>query len=383
MNKKAKARILLSLDWFAPGYKAGGPIRSCVNFAYAMRENYEVYVITGNKDFGEEQPYPEIQSDTWTHFDEGIHVWYSELEKIGLGFWKTELKQLKPDFVYVNNLFSKNFGLLPLLTMSSAPKQAKWILSPRGILRDSAIQYKSLKKKVYIRLLKLLRIQYKIDFLASDEQESLDIKKYFGKKTRVSMIGNFPYSHQEAWTSRKKEKGELKLIFFARISPIKNLAFIIDLLAHCTGNISMDIIGPIEDAEYWVKCKKIISALPVHIDIQYLGEAPHEEIMQKLISYHLFTMPTLGENFGHAIFEAILAGCPVLISDQTPWQNLEQKQVGWALALSEKESFIQAINQMVSMDQESWDQWSQATWNFGNDYLKNSQRKRDYEQLFA
>jgi hypothetical protein len=26
------------VDWFAPGYKAGGPIQSCVNVAFALKD---------------------------------------------------------------------------------------------------------------------------------------------------------------------------------------------------------------------------------------------------------------------------------------------------------------------------------------------------------
>ena len=35
-----------------------------------------------------------------------------------------------------------------------------------------------------------------------------------------------------------------------------------------------------------------------------------------------FLLPTGGENFGHAIFEALSCGVPALISDRTPWRDL-------------------------------------------------------------
>ena len=35
----------------------------------------------------------------------------------------------------------------------------------------------------------------------------------------------------------------------------------------------------------------------------------------------LFVFPTLGENFGHVIFESLEASTPVLVSDQTPWKS--------------------------------------------------------------
>jgi glycosyltransferase involved in cell wall biosynthesis len=32
--------------------------------------------------------------------------------------------------------------------------------------------------------------------------------------------------------------------------------------------------------------------------------------------------PTLGENFGHVIAESLSASCPVICSDQTPWNDV-------------------------------------------------------------
>jgi hypothetical protein len=47
--------ILLLCDWFAPGIRAGGPITSCVNFAYAMRNDFHIRVLTSARDLGEKQ----------------------------------------------------------------------------------------------------------------------------------------------------------------------------------------------------------------------------------------------------------------------------------------------------------------------------------------
>ena len=47
-------------------------------------------------------------------------------------------------------------------------------------------------------------------------------------------------------------------------------------------------------------------------------------------------LPTLGENFGHVIVEAWTAGCPVLVSDRTPWRQLASHGVGWDVALDHR-----------------------------------------------
>ena len=54
---------------------------------------------------------------------------------------------------------------------------------------------------------------------------------------------------------------------------------------------------------------------------------------ESLAKNDLFFFPAHGENYGHVIAEAMAAGCPVLISDQTAWRNLEEKGAGWDLPL--------------------------------------------------
>ena len=68
--------------------------------------------------------------------------------------------------------------------------------------------------------------------------------------------------------------------------------------------------------------------------------------------HDLFLFPTLGENFGHVIVEALLTGCPVVISDQTQWCNLEALGVGWDLPLSEPKRFREVLQQCADMGPE-------------------------------
>jgi glycosyltransferase involved in cell wall biosynthesis len=59
-------------------------------------------------------------------------------------------------------------------------------------------------------------------------------------------------------------------------------------------------------------------------------------------------LPTFGENFGHSIYEALAHGLPVMISDKTPWQNLEEKVAGWVFDLNEKMDFESALEEQLN-----------------------------------
>jgi glycosyltransferase involved in cell wall biosynthesis len=152
--------------------------------------------------------------------------------------------------------------------------------------------------------------------------------------------------------------GKLRVLFIARIVKHKNLAFALQTLEQVAGEIEFNIYGPLGDDLYWHQCEKLISKMPENIRVKYCGGLAHDEVFDTLRQHHLFFLPTLSESFGHAIAEALRAGCPVLISDQTPWRNLEQRCAGWDVPLSRQERFQQILRRCVEMDQATFDQWS-------------------------
>ncbi|MCE2463815.1 MAG: glycosyltransferase, partial [Dehalococcoidia bacterium] len=153
--------------------------------------------------------------------------------------------------------------------------------------------------------------------------------------------------------SSPKEPGALNLVFLSRVSRMKNLAGALRMLYGLEGKISFDIYGPLEDTAYWAECRKIIRSLPENVAVTYRGAASHEEVGRVMAEHDLFLLPTLGENFGHVIFESLAAGCPVLVSDRTPWRGLEEKGVGWNVPLDEGARFRAILQGCVDIDSET------------------------------
>jgi glycosyltransferase involved in cell wall biosynthesis len=114
----------------------------------------------------------------------------------------------------------------------------------------------------------------------------------------------------------------------------------------------LTIYGPIEDLKYWEQCEVQIADLPTNVQVNYVGELAHQEVAHALSQHGLFFLPTRGENYGHVIQEALTAGLPVLISDQTPWRDLEQHCVGWALPLGDPSAFAKIIDTVASWSAE-------------------------------
>ena len=71
-NKGGKPTILILVEWFSPGYRAGGPIRSVVNLVEGLKDHFDFKVITTNRDLGSE-PYEgipsELKNNAWLEFN--------------------------------------------------------------------------------------------------------------------------------------------------------------------------------------------------------------------------------------------------------------------------------------------------------------------------
>jgi glycosyltransferase involved in cell wall biosynthesis len=107
--------------------------------------------------------------------------------------------------------------------------------------------------------------------------------------------------------------------------------------------IEFKIFGPKEDITYWVKCQALIASLPDNIKAVYCGSIEHDQV-KKIVSEHdIFFVPTRGENFGHVFMESFSAGVPVLVSDQTPWRDLEGQGIGWDISLEQPKLFVKVI----------------------------------------
>jgi glycosyltransferase involved in cell wall biosynthesis len=133
---------------------------------------------------------------------------------------------------------------------------------------------------------------------------------------------------------------------------MKNLDFALKVMAKVKTPIVFNIYGPISDATYWNECKALISALPVNIKIVYEGEAHPSNVKKNLAKHELFFLPTRGENYGHVIHEALTAGLPVLISNQTPWNEVMERGVGWAFPLDSVEPFVRIIESVYGWSSE-------------------------------
>ena len=371
----AKKKLLIFTEYFLPAKKGGGPVSSIRNIIDLLHEDLEIRVVCFNHDMNSSEPLQDIKSDEWNNWENKAEVFYASKQFLSKNNIYNLIEDFSPNTIYLNAIFVYQFVVFPI--WASKKIDAKVVIATRGMLQEGAIANKPLKKKVYFSILRLLGVLNKVRWHATDKQENIDIKNTF-KGEEIDVLKNIPIKPLKE-LRKLQANNAIKLIYLSLVSEKKNLTFLLQALKRTNSlEIEFDIYGPIKDVEYWNECKILINEMPMNIKVSYKGEVNPEDVTETISKYNLFVLPTLGENFGHAIFESFACGVPVLISDKTPWINLEEKNIGYDLALDET-LWTKTIE---SLDVEKLNSMRIDSLNFAKVYYTNGNFKPLYLKLF-
>lgn len=375
---------MVFVDWFEPGYKAGGPIQSSRNLALAMSRDFEVRVVCSDRDLHDEGPYVGIEPFVWHAYDDDVKVYYAEPGSMGLSRIRRLIREVRPSCLFVNGMFSPGYSVLPVL--AGRLEGVRTVVSPRGMLQEGSLRFKRTKKTAFLLLMRLAGLHRKTVFQATDDQERMDVQRHFPRNGGVHVIPNLLHSRDIDPVHTEKRAGELSLVFLSRISRKKNLDFLLHVLSGLPVDcrVRLTIAGQVEEPGYWQQCEALIAGLPGHVEVETVGPVPNRALTDFYRRFHVFVLPTHGENFGHAILEAMLNSKPVVISDRTPWSGLAERKAGYDIPLGDARGFAEAIRAMAALDQSGYDRWADGAFAFAKERQKANERlKSDYLQIFS
>jgi glycosyltransferase involved in cell wall biosynthesis len=357
-----KRTILTFTGGYLPGYTGGGTIRSIANLVEVLGNDFNFKIVTLDRDLQSRKPYSGIQIDAWQRVG-NADVFYLSPGNISFRYLRRLIASTDYEIMYLNSFFSPGFTIMPLLLRRFGQIGSKTIIiAPRGEFSPGALQIKSIKKKSYFYVVKKMGLYRDVIWQASSDFERNDIKTIFemaavdAASVPIIVAPDLarPVSISGFQISSAKKPGQLKMLFLSRISPKKNLLGALEMLNTLQGAVTFNIFGPLEDGDYWKKCQRAISGLPPNVQVQYQGVVDHARVADIFAEHDLFFFPTLGENFGHVIIEALSAGCPIVITDRTPWRHLEEAGVGWDIPLEQQGRFVAVLQQCIEMGNDAW-----------------------------
>lgn len=364
--------VLVFVHYYVPGYKAGGPIRSIANLVDHLGDEFDFRLVTADRDLGDVAPYAGVRPGTWTRVGKAAVLYLDPLRQTVGGLARL-MCETPHDLVYLNSFFEPVFAAVPLLLRRFGRLPYRpCVVAPRGEFSQGALTLKAWKKRPYLFAIRAGGLVRDVLWQASSTHEAADIAGAVGVEAgRVRVAPNLPPTVAAAPVpGTAREPGSpLRLLFLSRISPKKNLLGALRLLARVDEPVAFDIVGPVGDEDYWRRCQAEIAALPAHVTVTHHGAIPPERIAETMAGHDLLFLPTLGENYGHVIAEALSAGTPVLIADTTPWRGLEAAGVGWDLPLEDGDGFVRAIAHCARLDPSAWSSWRAAIRRYAERHL--------------
>ena len=364
-STRARIRVAALVDYYLPGYKAGGAIRTVGHMAAQLADEMDFRVVSRDRDFLDEAPYPAAVRGGWSQLD-GTPVRYLAPEERTIRQVGRALREARPDVLYLNSFLSRLFTLAPLVLLRAGRlPRVPVVVAPRGEFAPGALGLNRGRKMAYLNAVRAAGLFRRVLWQASSEAEAADVRRWFGRRARVLVAPDVRQPPAPARPPAPKRPGELRVAFLGRIAVNKNLDGALEMLAGVRGDVRFTIYGPIDNPVYWDACRARIAALPASVRVEHAGVLRPEEVPGALASNHLFLFPSLGENFGHAALEALLTGLPVLTSDRTPWGALEGAGAGWALPLEAPERFRAVLQACADAGAEEHARRSAAARAFG------------------
>lgn len=366
-----RPQVLAFIDWYKPFFKAGGPVRSMVNLVDHLHDRVDFHIVTGDRDYTATASPKDLLRDQWTVADKGERVWYASHGRRSLKQWRSLLEERPWDAVYINGLYSKWSTIVPLWILRRS--NLRRIVAVRGMLARGPMKQSAAKKRAFLLAMKTAGCFKGVEFQATNAEEAKDIRRWIGNDVKVHLVPNLGRKlEQQEPIPIGKKPGELRLVSVGRIAPEKNTLFAIERLMKLEGLVRFDLYGTVYDQAYYKRCLEAVAKLPKNVSVVMHGHIDQDRVAHVIGEAHAVFMPSVGENFGHTLLEALVAGRPLLISDRTPWKGLAEKLAGWDLPLEEPERFDSALAQLVGMDDSAYGAWVVGASALGKRYLTDA-----------
>lgn len=378
-----KPRVLIFLDHFFPAKFSGGIAQSIHNLVSYLNSEFDFYVVCSSKEFGSGETLA-VRVGSWVEYCTGTLVFYQTTKNESISRYRRLIEEIDPQIVYMNGIFSLNYFVKPLLAISKS-RSKQVLIAPRGMLQLGALRIKPLKKSIYLKLFKNFLPFKKYNWHATDKTEYSDISKFKGCSNNIYYAEVMPTlaSYDSDVNKSFINSSEFNICTISLITAKKGIHRAIEIVKKIDSSrrIVYNIFGPVKDVQYWEKCKDLIPLPSKNLEINYRGAISPQEVPVILVKHQAFLLPTEGENFGHAIFEALCNGVPTVITTKTPFKNLHLKSAGLDTDLDEEmKSLLENWSNDTSL--ESCTQRSISSRSFAEFFFSESDFRQAYSKLF-
>lgn len=239
-------------------------------------------------------------------------------------------KALSRNAPYAHIVHSHGLWIAPNIYAGKVARavQKPLVVSPRGMLSPGALQFSSKKKRAMWKLWQGPAYANASAWHATSRLEADEIRE-FGIRAPIAIIPNgVDLPAQTA--KHQEEKQQRTILFLSRIHPKKGISRLLEAWRQLAGDHldwTLVIAGP-DEGGHLAELNLMVREDDIP-RVTFSGPVYGEAKASLLADSDVFVLPTLSENFGIAVAEALAAGIPAIVTTGAPWHGLQTNKCGW------------------------------------------------------
>ncbi len=182
------------------------------------------------------------------------------------------------------------------------------------------------------------------------------------------------------WNKRKSmQKNTLQFVYVARLVPVKNHMFLLDILEELEGIYILFIGG----GQQYSTIKNVIRKRHLEDKITVTGLVSREEVYKMLGQADVFVSPSKVEGLPVSVLEAMHTGLPMVLSDIGPHTELAQYTEGIKILPLEKKKWIDELNHFRQMKIEELAEMGEKNAEAADRYFTLERMHKRYSRLYS
>ena len=231
------------------------------------------------------------------------------------------------------------------------------IIHTHGMLEPLAFEKSRWKKRIVARLWENENLSKAACVRVTGQNEFSSVRD-FGVKNPIAFIPNGidveDFGKLPPPSSAVEQLPILKdrrvLLFVGRLNPIKGLPMLLkvwDNLGSLRRDWVLALAGP-DHKGHARELEQMVAELGLNQSVKFLGPLFGERKLAAYALADILILPSLTENFGVAVAEALAASLPVITTTGTPWRGLPENDCGWWIERDER-SIETALREAMSL----------------------------------
>jgi glycosyltransferase involved in cell wall biosynthesis len=303
-------KVLHVTPTYVPAWRYGGPIVSVHGLCKALvRRGHDVHVYTTTVDGDGDLDVPfGIAQDV-----DGVRVTYFRCDGPRRLYWSSALRSALDhgcggfDVIHAHACF-----LLPPTWAARAAKRAgrPYVFSPRGMLVHDLIARRSAAiKRAWIRLFDAPTLRDAAAVHVTSDVERDDLLAVVPGTTRFAVVAN-GVDLVAADKRASRAPGDLRVLYLGRVSWKKGIDLAIRAVAAVPG-ANLRVVGNDEEG-LRPQLEALVQQLRAVDRVQWSGPLYGADKDAAYADADVLLLPSLSENFGNTVLEAMAAGLPVV-----------------------------------------------------------------------